>query len=281
MQRFERGVRPVVSRIEVAAIERDQRAGGFEDRVRLIRERLMAGGQKSRSQPPYRLELADQDSRGGRGGLADLIECELGETFEPHGRHPYPEPAAGVVPVAFERGPLSERQQRVGEPVDARNAGERVVDRGRQRADRDLNNLRDSELAILGERAVTADVNPAIDRGFERAGLVRRDNCCERLAAEHELAARAEIIRMAFALRTTCTTKSRSSVFGEPNGGFPGFAVTPGIRYAKEGIEEHLTCLLEAHAVLAQIRRGLCGVPFESLAMENVTDLHAESVYTS
>ena len=60
-------------------------------------------------------------------------------------------------------------EQRVGEPVDARNAGERIVDRGRQRADRDLDDLRDAELAILGERAVAADVNSSINRGFERA----------------------------------------------------------------------------------------------------------------
>jgi hypothetical protein len=85
-------------------------------------------------------------------------------------------------------GPFGEREQRVGEPVDARNAGERVVDRRRQRADRDLDYLCDAKLAILSERAVTADANSAIDRGLDRAGVVRRDDCCERLAAEHELA---------------------------------------------------------------------------------------------
>jgi len=73
------------------------------------------------------------------------------------------------------------------EPVDARNAGERVVDRRRQRAYRDFNDLRDTELAILGERAVTADVNSTINRGFKRAGVLRWDDCSRRLTAEHEL----------------------------------------------------------------------------------------------
>ena len=63
-QRFERGVCPVPRRIEVAAIKRDQRARGFEDRVRLIRQRLTAGVRKSRCQPANRFELADQ--YGGR-----------------------------------------------------------------------------------------------------------------------------------------------------------------------------------------------------------------------
>ena len=107
---------------------------------------------------------------------------------KPHRRHPYPEPAARIVPVPFERGPLGQREQRVGEPVDTRHASERIVDRGRQRADGDLNHLRDAELAILGQGVVPADVNSTINRGLERADTFCWDNCCERFAAEHELA---------------------------------------------------------------------------------------------
>jgi hypothetical protein len=134
---------------------------------------LTARVRKTRCQSPDRIELADQHSGSRRGGLTDLIERELGEALESHRRHPYPEPAASVVPVPFERGPLGQRQQRVGEPVDTRDASVRVVDRGRQRADRDLNDLRDAELAILGERAVTADVNPKVNRGLDRANVAR------------------------------------------------------------------------------------------------------------
>src|ERR1035441_6256753 len=77
----ERGVCPVPRRIEVAAIKRDQRARGFEDRVRLIRHRLTAGVRKSRCQPTDRVELADQYSGRRRRGLTDLIERELGEAL--------------------------------------------------------------------------------------------------------------------------------------------------------------------------------------------------------
>ena len=90
--------------------------------------------------------------------------------------------------TSFHRaGALGEREQRIGRPVDARNAGKRVVDRGRQRADRDLDHLRDTELAVLGERTVTADANAMIDC-CQHMGLVGRDDDRERLSARHELA---------------------------------------------------------------------------------------------
>jgi len=92
----------------------------------LIRQLLTAGIRKSRCQPPDRLELVDQYSGRRRGGLTDLIERELGEAFEPHRRHPDPESAASVIPVSLERGPPGQREQCIGEPVDARNAGTRT-----------------------------------------------------------------------------------------------------------------------------------------------------------
>jgi K+-transporting ATPase ATPase C chain len=123
---------------------------------------LAAGVRKSRCQPTNGLKLPDQHRGRRRGGLTDLIERELGEAFQPHRRHPYPKPAAHVVPVPFERGPLGQREQCVGKPVNAGNAGEGIVDRGRQRANRDLNHLRDAKLAVLGERAVTPDANSSV-----------------------------------------------------------------------------------------------------------------------
>ena len=72
---------PVPRRIEVAAIKRYQRARGFEDRVRLIRQRLTAGVRKSRCDPANRFELADQYSGRRHRGLPDLIERELGEAL--------------------------------------------------------------------------------------------------------------------------------------------------------------------------------------------------------
>jgi len=53
-QSFERGVCLVPRRIEIAAIKRDQRARGFEDRVRLIRQRLTASVRKSGREPANR-----------------------------------------------------------------------------------------------------------------------------------------------------------------------------------------------------------------------------------
>ncbi len=74
-------MRPVPRRVEVAPINRDQRARGFEDRVRLIRQRSTAGVRKSRCQPANRVELADQYGGRRRRGLTDLIERELGEAL--------------------------------------------------------------------------------------------------------------------------------------------------------------------------------------------------------
>jgi len=128
-QRLDCGVCPVPCCFEIAAIERDQRACDFEDRVRLIRQRLTAGFRKPRCQSADRVELADQHSGCRRGGLTNLIERELDKALDAHRPHPYPELATGVVPVSLKRGPLGEREQRVGEPVDAGNARERIVDR--------------------------------------------------------------------------------------------------------------------------------------------------------
>ncbi len=113
----------------------------------MTRQWLSAGVRKSRCQPTNCVELADEYGGRRRRSLTDLIECELGEALQSDRRHPHSEPATIVVPVAFQRRALGQRKQRVGEPVNAGNAGERIVDRGRQRADRDLNDLRDPKLA--------------------------------------------------------------------------------------------------------------------------------------
>src|SRR6266446_5882310 len=103
-QRFDCGVCPVPRCFEIAAIERDQRACDFEDRVRLIRQRLTAGFRKPRCQSADRVELADQHSGRRCGGLTNLIERELDKALDAHRPHPYPELATGVVPVSLKRG---------------------------------------------------------------------------------------------------------------------------------------------------------------------------------
>jgi hypothetical protein len=85
-------------------------------------------------------------------------------------RHPNSQRAVGVVPIAFERRVLGENQQSVGEPIDVRHPGERVVDRGAKRA------KRDSELGVLCERTVAADGDVAIHRQLQRARSRRRHN---------------------------------------------------------------------------------------------------------
>lgn len=76
-QRSERSVRTVPSCLNVAAIERDQRARGFKNRVRLIRQSLAASLRKPRCQPADRFELADQHGGCCGGGLTDLIERQF------------------------------------------------------------------------------------------------------------------------------------------------------------------------------------------------------------
>jgi len=95
---------------------------------------------------------------------------------------------ASVVPIPFEWRTLSESEQGIGKPVHRRDAGKRIVDRGRQGADCNFDHLRDAKLAILGKGAVTTDVNSKINYRRDIADLIRWDYRCERLAAKHELA---------------------------------------------------------------------------------------------
>src|SRR5260370_18685835 len=62
-QRFERSVCPVPRPFEVAAVEHDECVRDFEDRIRLIGERLTTGVRKSRFYPANRFELAEQYTR--------------------------------------------------------------------------------------------------------------------------------------------------------------------------------------------------------------------------
>lgn len=131
--------------------------------------------------------MADEHSRSRRGRLTNLVERKLDEALQPYRRHPHPEPATRVVPVSLEWRPLGRREQGVGEPVDTRHAGVGIVDRGRQRADRDFNDLCNAELTILSECAMATDVDSAMDRRLGRVSAARRNNCGERLAAQQEL----------------------------------------------------------------------------------------------
>ena len=78
--RYESRVRTMPCRIEVAAVKRDQRARGFENRVRLIRQRLTAGVRKPRCKPmggarkqPVMKRRVPRKLRRGAGGQAGQI----------------------------------------------------------------------------------------------------------------------------------------------------------------------------------------------------------------
>jgi len=65
-ERGVRGVRPVPGRLEVAAIERHERARGVEDRIRLIRQR--PGGTRPEAAVP-----ADGSRRAGRISTGGVV----------------------------------------------------------------------------------------------------------------------------------------------------------------------------------------------------------------
>lgn len=149
---------------EVSAIDGYQRAARFENRVCFLGQRLTASIRKSRRQPTDGVELTDKHGWRRCGRLTNLIEGEFGEAFKAHRRHPYTKLSASVVPIAFRRRAVSKSEQCISEPVDGGNACKSIIDCRRQRADRDLNHVRNAELTILSECAVTADVDSLINR---------------------------------------------------------------------------------------------------------------------
>ena len=185
---IECGAGSAMSHFEVSAIDGHQGAASFQNRVCFLRHRLQTCIRKSWCQPTDGIELANQHSWCCCRRLTDLIECEFRKAFEPHRRHPHSESTAGVVPIAFKRRAFSESEERLSEPVHRGNACKSIVDCRRERPDCDLHHLRDAKLAILGKGAVPADLNSLIYRHLNRAALLRRDNCRQRLAAKHEMA---------------------------------------------------------------------------------------------
>jgi hypothetical protein len=76
-----------VSCFEASVIEGYQRATCFENCI-CFSECLTARIRKSRREPTDGLKLANEHSRRCCGRLANLIEYQFGETFQPHRRHP-------------------------------------------------------------------------------------------------------------------------------------------------------------------------------------------------
>ncbi len=76
----------------------------------------------------------------------------------------------------------------VTEPVDARQRGEGVIDRRRQRADRDLNELIDGKGEILRERSVRARGVCAAERSRDAWRRVGGPDVRQRLALDDEVA---------------------------------------------------------------------------------------------
>jgi hypothetical protein len=62
--------------------------------------------------------------------------------------------------------------------------------------------------------------------------------------------------------------KQGSPILRESNGGVPGLAVIACVHQAEEGIKEDLASLLKGNVMLAEICRGLPGVPFKDLPLE-------------
>ena len=70
-------------------------------------------------------------------------------------------------------------------PIDAAHARERVVDRRGECADRDLDDLRDAEFAVLLQNAVSSDPHVSLDQCFEVGEAVGRPNTREWLAPQY------------------------------------------------------------------------------------------------
>ena len=95
---------------------------------------------------------------------------------------------AMTVPVDPHRPPAGRHAaQALAQPVDAGERGERVVDRRRQRPDRDLDQLVDRERQILDQRPVGARDMRAAQRARDRPRRVRRPHGRDRMAGDDEV----------------------------------------------------------------------------------------------
>ena len=96
-------------------------------------------------------------ARYPRAGLPDLVGGSLDEPLE--GDHRLDDPdIPGRIPMhAVGQSVGGNPVKAVAEPIDAVQCGERVVDRGRERPDRHLDQLVDSEAGVLGEGPVGTD----------------------------------------------------------------------------------------------------------------------------
>ena len=79
-------------------------------------------------------------------------------------------------------------EERIAQPVDARDPGERVIDRRAERTQRDLDDLRDSELWVLAQQPVASEPDVLLDvDGSGGRVAVGLPDARQPLAAEDEL----------------------------------------------------------------------------------------------
>src|SRR5208337_2473480 len=133
--------------------------------------------------------VQDPNQHGGviGGRLADLIERHLHQSLEPKRRDAQTHLAAAVVPASVAQGYIGCDEQRIRRPIDTCHARERVVDRWGECADRDLDDLRDAEFAVLLQTAVSPDPHVSLDHCFEVGEAVGRPDTREWLAPQYKL----------------------------------------------------------------------------------------------
>src|SRR5215468_10938108 len=132
-------------------------------------------------QPREGLEQADVNGGVAGGGLADLVEGRLDRASGAQRRPQEPDRAARTQRGAGRIVELRQLADGVAQPVDARESGERVVDRRAQGA------LGEAELDVLLERAVRPEPDRPVDGRRELPGPRRRQDVGERRALQQEL----------------------------------------------------------------------------------------------
>ena len=166
------GPEALVARLDVVAVGRlGDGVRRTQDHVGLLDQHpAMVAAIGDLGQPAQAVELADHHRRHPSPGLADLVEGPVDQALvaDPGLDEPDLAIAVAVGPAVADPA-LDDHAQPVAQPVDARQGGERVVDRRRQRPDGDLDQLVDGEGQVLGRvRWGPVDVGPPQLVGHER-----------------------------------------------------------------------------------------------------------------
>src|SRR5208282_4224076 len=131
-------------RVPFAAIDHTAPKRGLADRAREIAERA---------------HRPETDGGVRDGVMADLLESEIEQAVETDPRYGEAQDMRRIKKVAGRRGTTRPSDQNAGELIDAADRCRGIVDRGRERPQRDINDLDDAELDVLLHRPRRADVN--------------------------------------------------------------------------------------------------------------------------